>query len=95
MVRVSDSTWFDAWPHVIVTSVGAPHELTKMAAMEPPVYPVDENATPIESTGGPVGQFAYSCRMMSRWPQHSVGLASEQAALVVPDVPPQPSLYIQ
>ena len=48
----------------------------------------------MESTGGPVGQFANWCNMMSRWPQHPDRLTRLQATLVV-DEPPQPSSYIQ
>ena len=48
----------------------------------------------MESTGGPEGQLPNSCRMMSRWPQHSLGFEGEQSSLVV-DVPPHPSSYIQ
>ena len=48
----------------------------------------------MESTGGPVGQLANWCRMMSRWPQHPDGFDRLQAALVVDD-PLQPSSYIQ
>ena len=75
-------------------SLGAEHELTMMAAMEPPAYPVGENAAPMEKTGGPVGQLPNWCRTMSRWPQHSDRFERLQAALDV-DEPPQPSSYIQ
>ena len=37
-----------------------------MAAIEPPAYPVGENAAPMERTGGPVGQLPNWCSTMSR-----------------------------
>ena len=48
----------------------------------------------MERTGGPVGQSANWCRMMSRWPQHPDRVRRLQAVFVV-EVPPQPSSYIQ
>ena len=90
----ADWTWPATWPQDSVTSLGGAHELTKMAAMEPPAYPVGENAAPMERIGGPVGQSANWCKMMSRWPQHSDGVRRLHAELVV-DEPPQPSSYIQ
>ena len=68
MSTVLDADWTAAatWPQVVVMSLGGEHELTKMAAMEPPAYPVDENAAPMERTGGPVGQLPNWCSMMSR-----------------------------
>ncbi len=77
------------WPQVTVTSLGGAHDETKRAAMEP----ADEFAAPMERTGGPVGQPANSCRMMSRWIQHPEGVEGLQAEFVVAD-PPKPSSYI-
>ena len=73
MSTVLDPDWIapDAWPQDNVTSLGGAHELTKMAAKEPPAYPVGAKAAPMERIGGPVGQSANWCKMMSRWPQHS------------------------
>ena len=53
-------------------------------------------AAPMESTGGPEGQLAYSCRTMSRCSQQPPGESGLQAPLTVAAVePPQPSSYIQ
>src|SRR5580704_4234363 len=81
-------------PHDSMMSVGGEHELTRMAAIEPPAYPVREKAAPMERYGVPEGQFGNECKMMSRCPQHADGFEGVQAALVV-DEPLQPSSYIQ
>ncbi len=82
-VRELDWTAVATWPQLMVTSVGGAHELTRMAAMEPPANPDGENAAPMERIGGPVGQPANWCRMMSRCPQHPEGSDRLQTELVV------------
>ena len=82
-VRELDWTAVATWPQLIMTSVGGVQELTRMPAMEPPEKPEGENAAPMERIGGPVGQLANWCRMMSRWPQHPEGSDGLQAELVV------------
>ena len=68
MSTVLEADWTAAatWPHVMVMSLGGEHELTMIAAIEPPAYPAGENAAPIERTGGPVGQLPNWCSTMSR-----------------------------
>ena len=81
-VREPDWTAEASWLQLSVMSVGGEHELTKMAAMEPPEES-EEKAAPIDRIGGPLGQLAYSCRTMSRWPQQPEGSDRLQAELDV------------
>ena len=93
-VREDTAIATETWPQVATTSLGREHELTTMAAIEPPEYPFAEKAAPMERTGGPFGQLVNECKMMSRWPQHPEGVRGVQVELVV-DEPLHPSSYIQ
>ncbi len=85
--RVGEPRSSATWSHVMLTSVGTAHELTMRAENDPPGEPVEEKSAPMDSTGGPFGQSANSCKMMSRWSQQPAGVARLQAAL---DVDPPP-----
>ena len=82
-VREPDCTASASWPQLTVMSLGGAHELTKIAAMEPAAKPLGEKAPPMERMGGPNGQLANWCRMMSRWPQHPLWFDRLHAELVV------------
>jgi hypothetical protein len=84
------------WLQLRVTSEGAPHELTIMAAIEPPA-PVVVEAAPIDNVGAaPPAHEENACKRTSRCPQQPELVADVQGAFEVDSAePPQPSEYIQ